>query len=68
MKKALNHSILINEMKFMRSLICGQLWILYTKTNFEVLYLIQFSIFWEKNKIIGCRLFIITLQPLDFAF
>jgi len=49
-------------------LVCGQLWILYSKINFEVIYLIQFSIFLEKNKIIGCRLFITTLQPLRLKF
>jgi len=49
-------------------LVCGQLWILYSKINFEVLYLTQFSIFFEKNKIIGGRLFIATLQPLGLDF
>jgi len=28
----------------------------------------QFSIFFEKNKIIGCRLFTSTFQPFRFAF
>jgi len=36
--------------------------------NFEVLYLTQFLRFSRKNKIIGCRLFIITLQPLGLEF
>jgi len=49
-------------------LVCGQLWILYSKINFKVFYFIQFSIFFEKDKIIGCRLFIMTLQLLGLAF
>jgi len=49
-------------------LVCGQLWIFYSKINFEVVYFIQFSLFLEKNKIIGCTLFIATLQPLRLAF
>jgi len=32
-------------------LICGQLWILYSKISFEVLYSIQFSMFFKINKI-----------------
>jgi len=38
------------------------------KINFEVLYLTQISIFLEENKIIGSRLFITTLQPLELSF
>jgi len=49
-------------------LVCGQLWIPYSKINLEVLYLIQFSMFFEKNKILGFRLFIMTLQPLGLEF
>jgi len=48
--------------------VCGQLWILYYKINFEILYFTQFSIFFEKNKIIGCRLFIATSQTFVLAF
>jgi len=40
----------------------------YSKINFAVLYLTQFSMFSEKNKILGFRLFIITLQPLGLEF
>jgi len=49
-------------------LVCGQLWILYPKINFEVIYFIQFSIFLKKNKTIGCRLFIATSWPSEFSF
>jgi len=49
-------------------LVDGQLWNLYFEINFEVLYLVQLSIFLKKNKIIGCRLFIKRLQPLVLAF
>jgi len=45
-------------------LACWQLWNLYSKINFKVLYFTQFSIFFEKNKIILLRFFIITFQPL----
>jgi len=38
------------------------------KINFEVHYVTQFSTFFGKNKIIGFRLIIITLQPLGLAF
>jgi len=31
-------------------LVCGQLWILYSEINSEVLYFTQFSIFFEKEK------------------
>jgi len=48
--------------------VCGLLSILCCKLNFEVLYFTQFSIFFEKNKIIGYRLFIATLQPLGLSF
>jgi len=49
--------------------VCGQLWNLYSKINFEVLYLIQFSIFLEnKIKTTGVDFFITTLQPLGLAF
>jgi len=48
-------------------LVWGQLWIPYSKINFEVVYLTQFSIFFEKNKNIGCRLFITTFQLLGLA-
>jgi len=68
MWKALNHPILINESNVIRSFSLWSFWILYSKINFEVLYLIEFSIFLEKNKIIECRLFITTLQPLGLAF
>jgi len=50
-------------------LVCGQLWISYTKINFEVLYLTQFSIFlekmnsWDVNNLLQC-----SLQPLTLAF
>jgi len=37
------------------------------KTNFDVLYFTQFSIFLKKIKNIGCNLFITTLQPLELA-
>jgi len=36
-------------------IVCGQLWIFYSKINFKVLYLTQFSVVFEKNKITGCR-------------
>jgi len=49
-------------------LVCGQLWILHSKTNFDVVYSTQFAIFFGKNKILGCRLFITTLQPLGLTF
>jgi len=48
--------------------VCGQLWIVYSNINFEVLYFTQFSISFEKNKNIGCRLFTTTLQPLGLSF
>ncbi len=64
----MNHSILIDDKKVMRSFSCGQLWILYSKRNFEDLYLTQFLILFEKNKTIRCGLFITTLQPLGLAF
>jgi len=54
--------------KFSRVLVCGHLWILYSKINFEGLYFTQFSIFLEKNKTIRYRLFIKTLQPLGLEF
>ena len=38
------------------------------KKNFEVLDLTQFLIFLKKNKNIGCRFLIATLQPLGLAF
>jgi len=56
------------NLKLLGVFVCEQLWILYSKTNFEVLYLTQFSIFFEKNKTFGCRLIITTLQPLGLAF
>ena len=43
-------------------LVCKQLWNLYSKINFEVLYFTQFSIFFEKNKMRRCRLSITKLQ------
>jgi len=49
-------------------LVCGQLWIIYSKINLKVLYFTQFSIFFEKNKIIVCGLFITIFQPLGLAF
>jgi len=49
-------------------LVWRQLWIFYSKINFEILYSIPFSLCMEKNKIIGCRLFIKTFQPLGLAF
>jgi len=49
-------------------LVCEQLWILYSKLKFEVLYLNQFTIFFEKNKIMGYRLRSTTFQPLGLAF
>jgi len=49
-------------------LVCEQLWIFYSKINFEVIYLTQFSIFLKKSKIEGCRLFITTLRPLGLSF
>jgi len=45
-------------------LVGKQLWIFFSKINFEIFHLTQFSIFFEKNKIIGCRFFITTLEPL----
>jgi hypothetical protein len=41
--------ILIDEAKAMRIFYCGQLWILYFKINFKILYLTQFSIFLERS-------------------
>jgi len=56
-------------MKFMMSFsLPAIIRLLYSKINFKVIYLTQFSIFFEKNKIIGCRLFIPTLKPLGLAF
>jgi len=52
----------------MRSFSLQAIWILNSKVNFEVVCLTQFSIFLEKNKIIGYRLFITTLQPLGLGF
>jgi len=49
-------------------LVCGQFRILYFKINFEVIYLIQVSIFLEKNKIVGCRVFITTLWTFGLEF
>ena len=48
-------------------LVCGQLWILYSQINFEVLYWTQFSIFLKKNKNIRSRLFTTILQPLGLV-
>jgi len=61
MWKALNHSILINEMKIMRSFSLRVVMNLYSKINFEVFYLTQFLMIFDKNKIIGCKLFITKL-------
>jgi len=69
MWKALNRSILINESKVMGNFSLRVVaWIFYSKIKFEVIYFIQFSIFLEKNKIRGYRLFITTLQPLGLTF
>ena len=38
------------------------------KKTLKSFILLNFQYFFEKNQIIGCRLFITTLQPLGLAF
>jgi len=54
--------------KLWQVFVSRQLCILNSKINFEVLYFTQFWIYFEKNKIIECRSFITTLQPLGLSF
>jgi len=60
-----NQTTTIIQVKHAKMWHVGRSWV---KINFEVLHLTQFLIFFERNRIVECRLFITTLQFLLTIF